>query len=211
MPNIVAIVEGDGEVAALPGLLRRVLQDMHHRYDINIGGKNTGIVNAHGRSKLLKRLEQFLGYCRMKKPDCAGILVLLDADDDCPVTLARQLAERCRLYDPGQPVTIVLAKREYEAWFLASLDTIKGNSGIPETASLTGNVEDIANPKQQLTAFMPPGQAYKETSHQAPFSQYIDLDQAHANSRSFRRLCHAVEELVDAIDSQLLTITPTNV
>jgi hypothetical protein len=60
-----------------------------------------------------------------------------------------------------------------------------------------GDAEDIVNPKQWLTDRMPPGRAYKETADQPALSSHIDLDLAHANSRSFRRLCHAVEQLLE--------------
>ncbi len=94
---------------------------------------------------------------------------------------------------------MVYAHREYESWFLASLDTIRGRHGIPETASLTGDVEAVANPKQWLSDRMPNGQIYKETTQQASFSSGIDLDLACQNSRSFRRLCHALEQLVEVM------------
>ena len=207
MRTIVAVVEGDGEVTAFSGLLRKILHEKNERYDIQVGGKNVGMVNAHGKSKLLTKLEDFLAHAQ-RKPDCAGILVLLDADEDCPVTLANQLSRLCNPSIQSKPVTIVCANREYETWFLASLDTVKGSGYIRDTASLTGDAEDIRDPKKWLTDWMPPGQAYKPTTHQASLSSHIDLNLAHANSRSFRRLCHAVDELVDAIDRHQVLVTP---
>ena len=65
---------------------------------------------------------------------------------------------------------------------------------------MTASVEDIANPKKWLSDQMPSGMAYKETTHQASFTSSVDLDMAYQNSRSFRRLCHALEQLVHAMD-----------
>jgi hypothetical protein len=48
--------------------------------------------------------------------------------------------------------------------------------------------------KRQLRAMM--NESYKPTLHQAAFSRLLDLDQAWAESRSFRRLVHAVELLL---------------
>ena len=188
---------------AFPLLLRRILGERLQRYDLRVVTPK----NLHGKGQLDKKLESFLEYSAMES-DCGGILVLRDADDDCPIELGKGLATRSQQRDIGYPVVIVCAKAEYESWFLASINTIKGNAGIPDTASLTGNAEDIANPKQWLTDWLPPGQAYKPTTHQASLSTHIDLNLAHANSRSFRRLCHAVEELVDAIDRHQVLVTP---
>ena len=100
-----------------------------------------------------------------------------------------------------RPVEIVCAHWSYESWFLASLETIKGQRGISEAAALSLDAEDIQNPKQWLTNQMPDGQAYKETLHQASLSSFIDIEITYHNSRSFRRLCHALELLLDRTSS----------
>ena len=195
MPTIVPVVEGAGDVAALPELLGRILWEMYDRTDIIVAQGKSGVVNANGRQKLERKLENFLQHAQ-NKPECDAILVLLDADDDCPVELAQGLLERCERMGLNRPVQIVCAHRSYESWFLASLDTIKGQRGISDTAVLSQAAEDVSNPKQWLTDQMPRGQAYKETIHQASLSQSIDIGMAHRNSRSFRRLCHALEQLL---------------
>ena len=199
MTTIVPVVEGDGDVAALPGLLGRILLEMYNRSGVSVAQGKTMVVNANGRSTLENRLEKFIQYARYK-PNCGAILVLLDTDGDCPVDLAEGLSQRCEQLGLACPVEIVCAHREYESWFLASMDTIKGQRGISDAAALAQEAEDIHNPKQWLTDQMPPGQAYKETTHQAPLTQHIDLGMAHNNSRSFRRLCHALELLLNHTD-----------
>ena len=144
--------------------------------------------------------KRFLAHAQ-NKPQCGAILVLADADRDGPVSLARKLTKRCAQIDLNCPVQIVCANREYESWFLASLNTIRGRHGLPMNAVLSGDAEAVLNPKQWLTDHMPSGQAYKETTHQASFSRLIDLDLACRNSRSFRRLCHALEQLLSTINT----------
>ena len=200
MPMIVAVVEGVGDAAALPELLDKILREKHGRYDVSVAHGKTRVVTANSRQKLEKNLDKFLRYAQ-KKPDCAAILVLVDADVDCPVELATKLSQRRDQIGTNCPVQIVCARRAYETWFLASLDTIKGRHGIPNTVTLSTDAEDVPDPKRWLTDQMPSGQAYKETTHQPSLSRAIDLDMAHRNSRSFRRLCHALEQLVDAMDS----------
>jgi hypothetical protein len=55
------------------------------------------------------------------------------------------------------------------------------------------NPEGKRDAKHELEKLML--ESYKETLHQAKFSALIDLQTAAANSRSFRRLIHAIEEL----------------
>ena len=195
MPTIVPVVEGAGDVAALPELLGRILRERFNRPDVIVAQGKNGVVNANGRQNLERKLENFLQHAQ-NKPQCDAILVLLDADDDCPVALAQGLLERCERMGLNRPVQIVCAHRSYESWFLTSLDTIKGQRGIGDTAVLSRAAEDVSNPKQWLTNQMPTGQAYKETIHQASLSRSIDIGAAHHNSRSFRRLCHALKQLL---------------
>jgi hypothetical protein len=200
MTTIIPVVEGPGDVAALPELLGRILLERFNRTDVIVAQGKSRVVTANGRQKLESKLENFLQHAQ-NKPECDAILVLLDADDDCPVNLAQGILKRCEQLGLTSPVEIVCAHREYESWFLASLDTIKGQRGISDTAALSHDAEDVQNPKQWLTNQMPPGRAYKETTHQAPLTQHIDIGMAHNNSRSFRRLCHALELLLDSTSS----------
>jgi len=199
----VPIVEGAGEVEALPILLRRLLHERYQRFDIAIAPpKQTG-----GVGKLVRDLERYLAYAAMT-PRCGAILVLRDADDKCPIELAKCLASRSDALGLDKPIAVVCAKCEYETWFLASLETIRGRAAISETASFAREVESLQGVKEWLTDQMPAGRAYKATTDQSSLSQYIDLDRAHANSRSFKRLCHALEQLLDAMDSGLRIVTP---
>ena len=61
--------------------------------------------------------------------------------------------------------------------------------------------DQVSNPKEWIKAHMRLGVAYKESIDQEVLSVRINADIAHANSRSFRRLCHAVEQLIEEIES----------
>ena len=203
MLSIVPIVEGQGDVEAFPVLLRKLLQLRYHRYEVEVAEPK----KAGGSGKLVKELERYLLYAATT-PGCGSILVLRDADDKCPRALAKDLASRSKALRLNKPTAIVCAKREYEAWFLASLETIRGKARISGTASFTGDIESLSDVKGWLGGQMPPGRTYKETVDQARLTSLIDLSLAYANSRSFRRLCHAVEQLLDAMDSGLPVVTP---
>ena len=168
------------------------------RSDAVIGDGPNGTVRAAGRFQLEAELGKFLQYAQ-RKPDCAGILVLVDADSDCPLHLAQQLRERCEANGILVPVEIVCAKHEYETWFLASLSTIREVAGISSDVLAPSPVESQGSPKGWIGRQMPSGRSYKPTIHQLLFSNLVDLELAYKNSRSFRRLCHALEQLLNRI------------
>ena len=64
-------------------------------------------------------------------------------------------------------IRVVLAKTEYEAWFLAAADSIAGKHGIDAKAAAPANPEAVRGAKEWLTGCMPAGQSYRPTRHQA--------------------------------------------
>lgn len=208
-PVIVPIVEGDGEVGSVPVLLRRVLGERHQRYDIRIQRP----INLHGVGSIRKDIDRFLGYAR-KYAECDAVLVLLDSDGDCPRSLAEDLARSATKFSMDVPVAIVCAHHMYEAWFIASLDSpsgekIRGKLALSEDAKYEGDIESINSPKAWLKDHISRrDRSYSETKHQAALTAFIDIEHTQHRSRSFRRFCHAVEELVCGIGSGEATVTP---
>lgn len=207
-PTIIAVVEGDGEERAAPQLIRRILGERLLRYDINVPRP----IIAKGASTFDKKSEQLLRYAI--KEGCDGILVLIDADDECPYEKARIVSQKASTLGLNVPVAVVYAKSEYETWFISSLSSHSGDDirswlGLDPSVNAPDNVEDIRGAKEWLSRRMPSGRRYKETTDQEHLTPHIDFDLAYFRSRSFRRLCHAVEQLVDAIDGDSLIITPS--
>ena len=205
--SIIAIVEGRGEVKAAPGLIRRVLGERLDRYDISL----LSPIRANGGPDLVKRFEVHLGHAIDENAD--GILVLVDADDECPVEGARSLVDRASALDLGVPVAVVYAKGEYETWFISSLsestgEGIRSRLNIASSVNAPEDVEGIRGAKEWLKRQMPRDQGYKETSDQESLTHHIDMDLTYSRSRSFRRLCHAVKELVRGIDESEAVVTP---
>ena len=209
MPKIFPIVEGPGEVEAVPALLSKLLAEMQ-RFDIHIGDA----ANAHGCYNLTKPegLEKFVDNAYAKR-DCGAVIIFMDADEQCPVQIAKDFSQRIEAIGIRFPIAIVIAKCEYEAWFLASLETIAGQNlqgrpGLPAGLTYPGEVESVVGVKGWLSKQLPYGRSYKETLDQLAMTRLIDTDKARARSRSFRRLCHALEEVVGAIDCGERIVTP---
>lgn len=126
--KIAAIVEGDGEVDALPILLRR-LADWRtpDRYPQPLRPIRVR------RDRFLNREQEFSRHLQLAAKKCGGdgwILILFDADDDCPAELGPMTLERARICVPHRPVSVVLANREYEAWFIAAAPSLQGCRGF---------------------------------------------------------------------------------
>ena len=211
MGKIVPIVEGDGEVTAVPILLHKILQELGEcRFQV------ANPKNAHGCGNLKKvgGIEKFVRYAWLE-PNCAAVIIIVDGDEanGCPITLARDFVKRVELLNGRHPVAIVIANQEYEAWFLASLPSIVGKEiteylQFPSDSVFEGDPEGLRGVKGWITRQLPRGKAYKETDHQAPMTRLIDLTLARSQSRSFRRICHAVEELLFSVASGAKGVTP---
>jgi hypothetical protein len=103
-PTIASIVEGDGEVAALPKLLHRIAAEIgvtNLRTERPIRGPRERITRAGG-------IERVVSAAALRVKGNGGVLVLLDADDDCPAQLGPQLLARARAERPGKRIAVVL-------------------------------------------------------------------------------------------------------
>ena len=80
-------------------------------------------------------------------------------------------------------MVVAVAVREYEAWFLAAIESLRGHGGVSGDAVFDGEPEHPRDAKGVLAARMT--ESYRETLHQARFSAVMDLAQARGRSPSF--------------------------
>ena len=189
---IQSIVEGRGEVVAAPVLLRRLC---HH--EAQAGKVKIAKPHRRSRSELVER-SSFQKVIRVagSDPDCLGILVLFDADDDCPAELAPRLGGWADEVADGRPCHVVMANREYEAWFLASIESLRGRRGIRQNALPFPAPEAPRDAKGRLKQRMAPGRRYSPPRDQASLTEGLDLASAYRGCRSFRKLVSAVGALL---------------
>ena len=143
----------------------------------------------------VRELERAVELAARQAGEDGSILILLDADDDCPAQLAPEVLQRANAARQDRNIRVVFAKREYEAWFLAAADSIAGESGIDDAATPPTDPEAIRGAKEWLGAHMPPGQRYRATLHQAALTEVFDLDAARS-APSFNKLWRDVSELL---------------
>ena len=192
------IVEGHGEVEAAPVLLRRLLAAANCQ---NVGvGRPIRRTQSQLRSK-----EGIQAGVRLAllQPECAAVVILFDGEDDCPKELAAQVRAWAREVASGTPCDVVVAYREYETWFLAALESLRGQYGIAKDAAAPVNPESKRDAKGALEEFMPPDRAYSETGDQPAMSAVFDMGLAHRRDRSFRKLVKAIGELLTQLRQPL--------
>jgi hypothetical protein len=184
--RIAAIVEGDGEVEAVPELIRRYAGLAGWAGRVRVAP-----VIRRPASRLLKpnELERHVELAARKLNGPGGIIVLLDCDDDCPATLGPRLLARIRQSRPDLPTSLVLAHREFEAWFLGSIASIAGKRGLPRTLQPPPDPEAIRACKEWLSRQMSYGEAYDETRDQPALTAVFDINAARASCPSFDK-CH---------------------
>ena len=191
--RIVTLVEGHGEVEALPVLLWRLQAlyapdtwlDLPRPYR---AGRDI-LLAKHGFTGILD--DALAGRAKVD-----GLLILLDSDDDCPVALAQQLDERIVSARPELGHAVVLAHREFEAWFLASAPSLRNLQGLAPDLEMPPNPESIRGCKEWLTKRRPYGQPYKPKDDQPGLAAAFDIELARANSPSFDKFCRDVHYLM---------------
>lgn len=198
MIRVSSIVEGFGEVAALPVLLRRLCAWRTPQAGIDVEHP----LRVH-RDRFLNRDQEFNRYLQLAGHKCGDrgwVLVILDADDDCPATKGPELLARAQKILPHRSVSLVLANREFESWFIGAAASLGGCRGLQiGAADINIEPEVPRDAKGWLRARMTSG-VYGETTDQPAFAAHMDLQQALNRCRSFRKFCAEWDKHVSAVE-----------
>ena len=173
--RVVPIVEGDGECDAVPILIRRIALNIDPGFVPRV--LHPLRVPA---DKLRKpeELERAIQLAALKVQGTGGIIILVDCDDGCPALEGPDLLERAQQARPDMHITAILAKKEYEAWFLAAAESLQDKRGLPSDLSSPEQPEEIRGAKEWLSRQMPSGTRYSETSDQAALTAVFDMTAA---------------------------------
>lgn len=222
MKRIVVFVEGDGEAAAAPILVRRILTEQE-AFDSVYVDSNTFIVRGLGNlaKKDFQVWRKRLAAAQ-KQTNLGGVLLLLDGDSDlfegrpfCAATAARRLAEEARSVGAGSTFSVacVFVRQEYESWFVTA---IEGYQNMPDGRIVTVPGELPADPEnapRNAKAIIKRATniGYNPAADQAAFTQQLDFELLRsAENRSFRRLEHAIAEIVQAVRSEKPISSPVS-
>jgi hypothetical protein len=188
--DLTCIVEGHGEEEAIPVTVRRIANRVAPELVLKIHN-----FRVHG-NKLVKpgELERSVELAARRAGRDGAILIVMDCDDDCPATLGPELLARAQRARPDMPIRVVLAKREFEAWFLASAESLRGRRGLAPDLEVPSDPEAIRGAKEWLTARMVEGRRYGALD-QSAFAAVFDLEQARRAS-SFDKFFRDVRDLI---------------
>lgn len=188
------IVEGVGEVQAAPILVRRLVQAL---------APGTEILIPHPiripKTRLLRpgELERAVELAARTLGGGGGVCVLLDADDDCPATLGPELLERARSSRADLEIIVVVAKLEFESWFLAAARSLRGVRDLPTDLDPPADPEGIRGAKEWLSRQMTGRRNYHPSRDQAALAARINLSEAE-RAPSFAKLRREIARLVRA-------------
>lgn len=189
--SVGVVVEGQGEIEAVPELIRRIVQQI----DPSITPRIPHPVR-HSRSTLLRDggIEKAVSLAAESAGRNGAVLVVLDSDDDCPAQLGPALLDRARAARSDLPVAVVLAKCEYENWFLAAAESLRGRRGLPDDLASPEHPEATRGAKEWLSSRML-SDNYVPTLHQAAFTACLDLVAAR-RADSFSKCWRSITSLV---------------
>lgn len=183
MPKCYVICEGHGERAgALNNLLSRLWSDL----DLSLGMYFPECIRVSGVAKV-ETLQRYAATIR-NRPDADALLILRDEDDGCPATIGPAHSRVLRDLQLTIPAALVLAKREFESLFLASLSTLAGRDlpvagpgglvrpGIAADALHPGRPDERRGAKEWLSRNWSGGRRYKPTTDQLPLTRMVDFD-----------------------------------
>jgi len=187
------IVEGQGDVMAAPVLIRRLAAWIDPACRITVSPPR-----RIPKSQLVRpdELERSVEALARQIGRAMPILILIDADSDCPRNLAHDIRARCRTTHGDINVSAVVAKAEYETWFIAAAESLSRRSEFAHALTRPDDPEAIRGAKEWLTRQMKPGHRYVETRHQAAYSAVIDLAQA-LTVRSFQKLAAELRRIIE--------------
>lgn len=192
------IVEGHGEMSALPVLLRKIAGERfgiwnpplltpgrYHasqliRCEDNVWVPGPGLIKAAGHAK---------------NEGATALLVLLDADTDglCVKTASESVRPALAGATGFEAARIVFAVREYEAWLLASAETLQDGALV-----YPDDPERPRDAKGALERHLGLAFPYNARTEQPAFSAKINLSLCHERSRSFRKLTKDFKDLLTA-------------
>ena len=125
----------------------------------------------------------------------ALVILLLDADGDLPCVLAPQLLKAMTVGAPDIEKSCVLAKPEFETWFVASAESLselldlEGLSGHEMQPEVTGQRKAWIDQRMKRGGYSP-------TVDQPKMTARIDLVRCRERSPSFDKLCRDLQRWV---------------
>jgi hypothetical protein len=202
---VAPIVEGETEERCIKIILSRIWRDLLSAAELEplavlepIPASRSALIKD-GHLELTIMVERAVRVLRARQRqtdvDRGFVLLLIDADEDCPRRLGPQLLARAKTARTDADIACILAKRELENWFKAAATSLAGVCGLPDDLSVPQNPEDgsgdtwLTHQKQRKER----SAKYTKPADAVELAQRMDLQQCRRNSPSFDKLCREFE------------------
>ena len=193
--KIGCIVEGESEVETVPLLIRRIAANLYPELPIVVLPPI-----RRPRNQVVKEneLEKAVEFVARQIGGQGAIFIIFDGDDDCPAELGPALLRRASQARSDLPIAVVLAKHEFEAWFLAAAESLRGRRGLRNNLNSPDNPEAIRDAKGWLSQCMRNSRKYRETRDQPALAALFDIEQAR-QADSFDKCYRDIVRLLDKL------------
>lgn len=193
--KIGCIVEGKSEVETVPLLIRRIAANLYPELPIVVLPPI-----RRPRNKVVKEneLEKAVEFVARQIGGQGAIFIILDSDGDCPAELGPALLHRASQARSDLPIAVVIAKNEFEVWFLAAAESLRGRRGLKNDIHPPNDPESVRDAKGWLDRRMENNESYSETTDQPALAALFDVEEARrADSfdKCYRDLIRLLNEL----------------
>ncbi|HEY7312456.1 MAG TPA: DUF4276 family protein [Gemmataceae bacterium] len=201
---VVPIVEGHTEAGCVERLLQRIWAELlvspiRLQVLMPSRGKRDALIDPTKTHLADKIEEAFAKLNQRLRRDPSGrglLLLLIDAESDCPAKLAPRLFKTARSARSDADIACVLAKRMLENWIVAGASTLAGVNGLAAPLTLPDYPEKCNGAawlEQQLRN-QKQTRRYKKTADAEVFVRGMSLDPCRAHSPSFDKLCRELAQ-----------------
>jgi len=196
---VAPIVEGRTEVRSVERMLQRawveLLQGPERLQVLQPTRGNRDALIDTNRDDLANKLGQ--GHAKLSQQlvrDSAGrglLLLLLDAEGDCPKELAPALLQAARQAQGNADIACVLAKHMLENWIVGGASTLAGVNGLPDPLPERSQFEECSGAAWLEAQLRKKNKArkYKKTADAEIFVRFMNVAECRANCPSFDKLC----------------------
>ena len=195
--KIGCVVEGESEVKTVPLLIRRVAANLYPELPIVVLPPIRRPRNQVVKENELERAVEFVAR---QIGGQGAIFIIFDSDDDCPAELGPALFHRASQARGDLPIAVVLAKHEFEAWFLAAAESLRGERGLRSDIDSPSDPEAIRGAKEWLRDRMQSGKTYRSKRDQPALAALFDIEQAR-QADSFDKCYRDIVRLLDELQT----------
>lgn len=199
--RVIPIVEGHGESAAAPLLIRRIWCELLQGEYVDvlkpIRSKRNLLIKEEG---LCKAVELALSKLRNSPSlDPALVLVLIDQDPgpDPACLMAPQMLGFIRSHFAHANASCVVANVEYETWFVAAAESLSKYLRLDSQEVVPQDPEGQRCGKGWIASRFYETR-YSETQDQPALTAAMDLELCRRRSPSFDKLCRELRAAMQA-------------